>query len=363
MLLLLLAVIAAGLYALDKLSIKHAFNGLSYDIKPSATLVEIDEAFALETTVSNAKRWPVDFLRMGELLPEGLILLGDGYELRALQRGRALVSDTYLLPRQKLTRTLQAALPRRGRYFFWGATLSAGSFLALAEKSQEFHLVREMVAPPKAIFTPQLQQLLGRFIGDISVNRFIMEDPVLTIGFRDYTDRDPMRSISWKQTARFGKLMVKNYDHTLDLTVTVLLNIDTPGGAAGNDFETLFSLTRTVCGFLENAEIPYRLVTNASLGGSRVKSLILDGFGANHELAVLELLGSLTYNHTESCAEMLAKAARGAAQGRSHILLSTELAPAAAPFLYKLRARTGKDVLVITPQTVSDQEREIVAAI
>ncbi len=67
--------------------------------------------------------------------------------------------------------------------------------------------------------------MLGGVIGDISVNRFIFEDPMLTVGFSEYTGREPMRDISWTQSARLGRMMVKNYDHTVDLSVTILLNV------------------------------------------------------------------------------------------------------------------------------------------
>jgi len=362
-LLILLIVVGFGLYLLDKYSIKHAFDGIDYDISPSRKLVEIDEEFVLETTLTNTKRLPVEFLRTGEILPESIMLPEGEFSLVKYQRGAALVSDTYLLARQKLTRTLKATLPRRGRYFLWGATLTAGSFLGLSEKVKEFHLVREIVLPPKAIQTLQLKQLLGRFIGDISVNRFILEDPVLTIGFRDYTDRDPMRSISWKQTARFNKLMVKNYDHTLDLTVTIILNVDMSSGDAEAKLEPLFSMTRTVCDFLEASEIPYRFVTNAAVDGTARKSVIPDGLGNDHLLTVLELLGRATYHRYESFVEMIAKIAHGAEQGRAHILLTPEIDAAAEPFLYKLRARTGKETLIITPDMAENDEEPIALAI
>ena len=44
--------------------------------------------------------------------------------------------------------------------------------------------------------------VLSGFLGDVSVRRFIYEDPVLTTGFREYTGREPMKHISWTQSAR-----------------------------------------------------------------------------------------------------------------------------------------------------------------
>jgi len=355
MLWLAMVVIIVGLYFLDKYHVKNAFRGIDYDIKPSRTLVEIGEEFSLETTIVNAKWYPVDFLKLGEILPENITLLDGELNVEAIQRGKALVDVTYLRSRQKLKRTFKASMQSRGRYFFWGATLTAGSFSGLFEITKDFHLAREIIVPPKHIESMELKRQLGKFIGDISVNIFLYEDPILTVGFRDYTERDPMRSISWKQTARFGKLMVKKFDHTLDFTTTVIVNAD----AMPDDLEVLLSMTRTVCDILETAEIPHRLVTNANISGAARASFIPDGFGAEHLTAVLGFLGSFSRNTYENFEETLAKTAKASQQGRAHILLTPEVSPDMTHYLQKLRARTGRQVLILTPEMAVDSERNL----
>ena len=347
---MLLAVVITVFYLLEKESIKSIFNGISYDIKSSCDIVEIGEEFFLETTITNAKRLPITSLITREILPEGLALSDDNLETIPHHRGTAFVSDTYLLPRRKLTRTLKAALPCRGRYFFYGASLTAGSLLGFSTIEKNFHLTREVLLPPKAAPSLELKRMLGNYLGDISVNRFIMKDPVLTVGFREYSGFEPMRSICWKQTARAGKLMVKNYDHTFDLTVTVILNIHTLCKDFEIDVETLFSMARSVCEFLETMETPYRFVTNAAtIDGTGQKSVIPDGMGGSHLVLILKLLARATYNHFENFEEMIAKIAQTAEQGRAHILLTTDVTASAAAFLHKLRVRTGRDILILTP--------------
>ena len=354
---LAIPVLIVVFYLLERYSIRNAFRGIAYDIKPSKTLVEVDEEFTLETTIGNAKWLPLDFLRLGEILPEHISLSDETSHVEPSQRGNALVDCTYLGSHEELKRSFKASMQSRGAYFFWGATLTAGSISGLAEVTKEYHLTREIVVKPKPIESMKLNRQLGRFIGEHSVNIFLYEDPILTIGFRDYTEHDPMRAISWKQTARFGKLMVKKFDHTLDLTTTVLLNTE----AMPDELEVLLSMTRTVCDFLENAEIPYRLVSNATIGGTA--RTIPDGLGADHLTATLGLLGRVSQNAHDSFREMLAKIAKGAEPGRAHILLTPELTPDVNLFLYKLRARTGRDVLVLTPEMVVVPEKEVPKAV
>jgi len=348
----ILAFIIICLFILEKYSLRNAFKGVDYDIRPSGTLFEADEEFSLITTITNTKRLPLEFLRTGELMPDGITLPDGEFEITPGDRGMAFVSDTYLMPRQKLTRTLKATLPKRGLYYFLGATLTVGSFLGLSEKKKELHLMREVVVPPKPVEVKKLNNLLGKYIGDISVYMFLLEDPILTIGFRDYTERDPMRSICWKQTARSGKLMVKNFDHTLDLTATVILNLDSK---KADGLETVFSMARTVCEFLEGMEISYRFVTNASVARTMGRSVIYDGFGGDHFASILELLGRVTYTSFESLQNMLAKIVKGAEPGRSHILLTPEITDTDSLLLHRLRVRTGREALVLTPETLKDE--------
>ena len=352
MLWLAILILIVVCYFLEKYSTKHAFRGIDYNIKPSRTLVEVDEEFTLETTISNAKWFPLDFVRLGEILPEHINLSDKAAHVVSTQRGNVLIYCTYLRSYEELKRTCKVSMPGRGVYFFWGATLTAGSISGLTKVTKEFHLTREIVVKPKPIESMELSRQLGRFIGEHSVNIFLYEDPILTIGFRDYTERDPMRAISWKQTARLGKLMVKKFDHTLDLTTTVLLNTD----AMADELEVLLSMTRTVCDFLEAAEIPYKLVTNATIRG-KARS-IPDGLGSEHLAASLGLLGRISQNAHENFREMLAKTAKSAEHGRAHILLTSEVSPDATPFLYKLRARTGRNVLILTPELVAAPEKE-----
>jgi uncharacterized protein (DUF58 family) len=349
--LLVLVVIACGLYIIERLSIKGIFRGISYDIKPSRKMVEIDEEFTLVTTIINTKSLPITSLQTAEFMPEDISFSEEKFETDMYDRGRAFVSDTYLLPRRRMIRRVKVSLPRRGRYFFHGAVLTSGSFLGFFKDEKNFYFSHEVVLPPKPFKSFTMEKMLGNYLGDVSVTRFILEDPVLTVGFREYSGREPMRSISWKQTARTGEIMVKNYDHTLDLTVTVILNVHTSTGNYKESLETLYSMTRTVCEHLEVAKTPYRFVTNlVTNDGANWKSVIPDGLGGDHFAVILEVLARATYNHFDRFEEMVAKVARSAEQGRSHILLTPDVSPSVNPFLHKLRARTGREVLILTPE-------------
>ena len=230
------------LFLVERWSIRHGLDRITYDVAPSQTLLEPDEEFTVRSTIENHKLWFVPYVSMVENFPSGIQIPGEEESLStgtvntniyvssnssAYQElaSSQLTTAFYLMPRQRLTRTLQAKLPKRGRYLFLGCRINGGDLLGLQDDYRTLSLFKEVVVMPRRAASPSFDMLLGGMIGDISVNRFIFEDPMLTIGFSDYTGREPMRDISWTQSARLGRMMVKNYDHTIDLSVTILLNV------------------------------------------------------------------------------------------------------------------------------------------
>ena len=128
------------------------------------------------------------------------------------------------------------------------------------------------------------------FMGDVSVRRFIYEDPILTIGCRDYTGKEPMKNISWQHTARAGKVLVNQYDHTAESNVCIVLNID---GDSRFDIERCYEITRSVCEELEKRKIAYEFFTNADLEGplGNKFSWVEEGLGRRHFGTIMYGLG------------------------------------------------------------------------
>ena len=341
----------------ERWSLKHALSGVKYDLRLSKSLVEIGEKFDVITTLRTTERRFVPFLKISEDMPRELTANArrrtSGFDK---QRTR-MFSTTYLMPRQKMTRRMQGSLPARGRYTFMGATLYGGDFLGLSEQTKDVPLLREVVVMPKPLNAPDVLDTLGGFLGDISVNRFIMEDPVLTLGFREYTGREPMKNISWPVSARMGKMMVKNFDYTLELCVAVVLNVDTEfyGDAADGLREVCYSLARGVCEMLEEKRVKYAFHTNAAAAGmTGAWSYISDGLGGMHLMNILEGLGRATTQRTRTLHALLDNVMRRAETGRAHVIITPRREDVDQRTLEMLEARTGARAMVICAEEVAD---------
>ena len=256
-----------------------------------------------------------------------------------------------MMPRQRLTRRTAFSVPRRGRYLFLGATLEGGDFMGLSTSPRQFPLSRELVILPRPADAQGLDELMGGWLGDRSVNRFIMEDPVLTLGYRDYTGREPMKQISWTQTARLGRMMVRCQDYTVERTVTVMLNAHTFAFSSYGEsmLEAALSLCRGVCEALEERRVPYALITNLrTLGAPDGFGEVGDGLGQAHLATALEGLGRADYDYRDTLNGLFERALSRAAPGRGHIFITPVKEDARPELLQKLRVATGEEPLVIT---------------
>ena len=350
--LFLLAVVAA---VLQWQSIKHCLDGLSCDLKLSRRVVECGEPFQLISTVTNARRLPVLFLHLSERIPDELRVdlerTGVKREDKMLPAGNqdaSLEQTLYIMPRQKVTRTLTASLPARGRYRFRGAVLTAGDLLGLKERTASFSRYREVVVLPPRADMATLDSAFGNYLGDISVRRFILSDPVLTVGYREYTGREPQRDISWPRSLRDGRLMVKQYDYTAELTVTVILNVASGPPAV---LENAYSLARVVCERLEERRVSYGFVTNACLSSAAgFWSSMGDGLGSHHLNTIVEGLGAANYDCRFPLKRLLDRAARREETTRGYMLITPPLDGQGAALVRSFENETGQRVLILSAE-------------
>ena len=355
MILYLLA-LAAVIAITEILTLRRALDGVEYDMRLSRALAEPGEQVELISVITNRRRRFLPFLRLGENVPDGITVAGTVMLESARQRRGELRSTVYLMPRQRLTRRTPFSMDRRGRWLFLGARLYGGDFLGLNEKERVVNCFSELVVLPAALPAAGMTRLMGGWMGDHSVNRFLMEDPVLTVGFRDYTGHEPMKMISWTQTARTGALTVRCQDYTVERSVTVLLNYDT---FAFNDYgeemlERCLELCRGVCEYLEEQRVPYALLTNGCAAGMPDGfGEVPGGLGRAHLMTALEGMGRADGRRWATLNALFDRALAGAAPGRGHIFVTPVRQDVHPELIEQLRRATGEMPLVLVAEEVS----------
>ena len=271
------------------------------------TLTEPGETVTLTYRVRNTAFWPLCFVGFSVLFPEGVELREDeswkqSHAVGSLV-GKMYSFETGLLPHRVLRGRIRFALTRRGVHSLGKIYVQTGDFLGFRSSVRSFEIPGSIICTAAPAADAPALEPLGGFLGDVSVRRFILEDPGIVLGYREYTGREPMNRISWTQTAKNGCLTVKSHDYTVDTDVAVLVDLEQ---CAKPLAERCLSLTRTVCDRLEAERIPYALLSNGDL------SETAKGVGRMHSFEIQRRLGLSRFVRYRAFSELADQcAARG----------------------------------------------------
>ena len=222
--LVLLAAVLIGGQAL-----LFGFNNLrrlTYDRHFSKEKAFEGDKIELIEVLKNKKALPVPWLRAESRIPAELKFEQQLEELK-VSGGLYHRSSFFLSPMCAITRHHSVTLLRRGVYYAGSVALTAGDLFAIVRKESQLEIPCSVVVYPRLLTENELPDPANRWLGDAVVRRWIMPDPFLVNGIRDYMQGDPLKDIHWKASARTGQLRVKVRDYTSDPKVFVILNIQT----------------------------------------------------------------------------------------------------------------------------------------
>ncbi len=347
---ILLLLAAAVLALLEYYWAKYGLKALHFRGQADKSLVEPGETVTWSATVENRSRIPIPFVRLVMRFPGHAQLMG--HKPQTALRGRLIPSfyvdeKLSLRPRQSASRQVQFSFSKRGYYSFGDYTLTCGDLLGFRESAKRGQGTSIVVIPELSRQQASIDAL-GGFLGDISVRRFILEDPILTIGFRDYTGREPMRAISWTRSATAGSLQVKQFDHTAEQHVVVILNLE---GASGPVLEECLRLARTVCEKLEQKKMPYGFRTNGNLPGPVGKIFYMaEGLGERHKNTIFYGLGQADQTCFYSFRYLCQRTLQHRSSNESYIVITPPLEGSALAALRKLENAVGNSLCILSPK-------------
>lgn len=281
---------------------------LYYKGELDKVLVEPGEEITLCHSVVNQSWFPVLYVNLMAALHE---------EAECLEKGTYSKYRMYMPGYRKWKAKVRFALKKRGCYHFGHYYIEAGDIFGLRSKVRSGDENHEVVVMPDKTDAVAVWKAYSGFIGDISVQRFILEDPVLTIGFREYTGHEPMKSISFTQTAKMGKTYVKCYDYTTEMKVTVLLNMYS---GTDEELEHCLEIVRTVCEDLEARHIPYAFASNGDIA-----EYMAPGLGSAHYNRLMKQMGKSNLTGFYSLETLLEKCETNRHRGRGFILVTPPL--------------------------------------
>jgi len=279
----------ALIYLINKIVLFYGFHKLTYRMEINKRTAEIGEEIEIISLVENNKLLTVTFLKIIESFPSNFNITKNIYSL-------------FIMPYQRVKRTYKVSISKRGLYIIDKVTLELGDFVGFKEKKINPNIENEILIFPKRIELEENILPIGSFNGDLSVKRWILDDPLMTIGVREYTGNEPERFIHWPSSLKYGNLMVRNFDFTSDNKAMILLNLETmePSWKPAEEelIEKVISLTRAVMEEFEDSKVPYGFTCNENNNrlDSKKNNIFQAALGKNHHLNLLELLSRINYN-------------------------------------------------------------------
>lgn len=318
---------------------------LGFQYRFDTSLAEPGQLIRLTSTVSNYGKLPILFARLREYFRPEITVAGKKFRKGTREYHMDYV---FMIPaHRRKTMDLEISIADRGVYTLGKYYLENGDYLGISSLVHSGDMDRKIVVMPRRSESSEVLQTLGGYLGDVSVKRLYLEDPILTVGFRDYTGHEPMKSISWNQTARAGKMLVNQYDHTVESNATVVLNM---AGGSREDLEECLRITRTACEELEKKRIAYDFYTNGDIFVNQKQlSWLARGLGKQHYNTIMHGLGTSKCKSLTDFAELAERCTgnRRYAGSGSLILVTPPLKAQDHQVLSRLRARVDNELCLL----------------
>ncbi|MUG87048.1 DUF58 domain-containing protein [Paenibacillus timonensis] len=251
---------------------RRALKGISYRRYFTERAVFEGDTVEMVEVIANAKLLPLPWLRLESSIAAGLTFgRQSNLNIHAGEIYQNHSSLFYLRSYRQITRRHEVTCSRRGQYRLESATMTTGDPLGLNAEVKRFPLDLELLVYPRILELQELPLPNHSWLGELPVRRWIIEDPFLTAGIREYRPGDPLGNINWKATARTGELQVHKRDYTADHRLMIYLNL-----------ETSDSMWRTV---IEPERIELGIRYAATVAEHALRSGLAAGFASNARLA------------------------------------------------------------------------------
>ena len=276
---------------------KWVFKNLEYRCEFSVEEAHEGDEILLIETVENRKLLPVPWLKANIYSSKWLDFAGARSVVN--QESRYATSSFVLRSYQKVTRRWKVKCLKRGIYKLETSTLVSGDLLSLNTNSLPVNVNAILKVYPSVIDIEKSFVPVSYLQGDVIVKRWILGDPFIVSGARDYTPRDPMNRIHWGATAKTGRFMVRNNDFTARLSLAVMLNIQ----SIENEYFSTIDKELVEYGIKAAASIfdlslmtgaPVRFGTNGTTADDGGKMIFTEeAAGREHVSMLMEILAKL----------------------------------------------------------------------
>lgn len=330
---------------------KFAFFGLTYERAFSEKRVFMGETVEIRISVANHKFIPLPWVTTSDIFPKGLPVTGAKLHIRG-DTGKGELHNFWALKwYTRISRTYRLQATIRGFHTFGPATIETGDGFGMFRTIKRQTEAQTLVVYPRIMSLTSLGLPAKEPFGDRHAPQFMFEDPLRTVGIRDYRHEDDFRKVHWKASARRQQLQTRVLEPTNDTNLMVCLNVVTVDktymGVIPEHLEQVVSIAASVSYYALLRRWPTGLLANGALPHSDQSLKILPGRSPAQLTTILEMLAAVTPFATAPFHRLLAQESPQLPWGSTLVVISSALPEDLAATLVDLKS-TGRRIVIIT---------------
>ncbi|HYN90016.1 MAG TPA: DUF58 domain-containing protein, partial [Ardenticatenaceae bacterium] len=329
---------------------RHALRRVFYQRRFSENRAFVGETVTLTLSLTNRKVLPLPWVRVDDEFPLRTPLIEGSLGPSSRSNMGTLVSLASLGWYERVTWRHDLFCAERGIYHFGPATLRASDIFGLFERTVDHPRHDRLIVYPRVEPLERLGMPSKDPFGARRAPQPLFEDPVRTVGVRDYHPEDPLRRVHWKATARTQRLQARVWEPTEAQQLVVLLNVATFErhweGVLRDLMERTISVAASIAAQAFDERQIVGLVANASSPQSDQELRVLPGRSPDQLRWILEALAMVTSFTTMPIERMVSNTSTRLPWGATLVVVTAVVSEPLQVTLLRLRAAGRRLTLV-----------------
>jgi len=335
-----------------------AFRGFNYSCTLSHNRVNEGETIEYTETIENKRLLPLLWLKVEARFNETLLFTkNDNTRVSAGTFHRSVLS---MPPFRRIKRTYKIVCSKRGYYPLGSSSITTGDLLGLTSRTMSFSSDMGLHVFPVPLSQTQIDLPSRSFLGDMVVRRYILPDPFMPAGVRDYVPGDPQNMIHWKASAKTGSLVVHRREFTADSKLLVFFNVafnarswDINDTVVINTMENSLRILATVFNLAASNGQQTALCTNSISFRDRSEVTVPPAYGRAHNEKLFSAMAEMQFIRTRSF-HMLLREAVEEVRDMDILLVTRYISAETQTEIEALRLNGNKVEVFIIPEAAAE---------
>jgi uncharacterized protein (DUF58 family) len=330
---------------------RHSTRRIEYGRTFSEHRAFAGETIDLSLRVTNRKLLPVPWLKVQDEFPARLNVVDGTIESTVDPTINHLASVLSLRWYERVTWHYRVHCDKRGYYPVGPVHMQSGDLFGFFTNRVVQPLVDWLIVYPRVQPITTLALPPKEPIGEAKADQRVFEDPIRTVGIRDYQPQDAFKRIHWKATARRQQLQVRVHEPTTTHQLVVFPNIATLPrhyqGILPALLERIISLTASIAAYAVDRRYLVGILTNGCWPFSDQPLKVLPSRDPAQLMHILEALAAIGSMPTCEIVDLLLSESPNLPWGATLVVVSAVITEEFLATLIRLHD-AGRRVVLVT---------------